>query len=90
MYKRLYNCVDEEDNLSSIEESIEGKITQRSNSDICQITTELLNNASQKLKSGKSDLLLKVTSDFFLNAPPILYDMLTAILRGYITHAHVS
>ena len=37
MYKRLYNCVDDEDNLSRIEE---GKITQRSNSDICQITTE--------------------------------------------------
>ena len=31
-----------------------------------------------------------MTSDFFLNAPPILYDMLTAILRGYITNAHVS
>ena len=72
------------------EESIEGKITQRSNSDICQITAELLRTASQKLKSRKSDPLLNVTSDFFLNAPPILCDMLTAILRGYITHAHVS
>ena len=68
----------------------EGKITQSSNSDICQITTELLKTASQKLKSGKSDPLLNVTLDFFLNAPPILYDMLTAILRGYITHAHIS
>ena len=27
MYKRVYNCVDDEDNLSRIEESIEGKIT---------------------------------------------------------------
>ena len=57
MYKRVYNCVDDEDNLSRIEESIEGKITQRSNSDICQITTELLKTASQKLKSGKSNPL---------------------------------
>ena len=90
MYKRLCNCIDDEDNLSRIEESIEGKITQRSNSDIRQITTELLKTASQKLKSGKSDPLLNVTSDFFLNAPPILYEMLTAILRGDITHARVS
>ena len=90
MYKWSYNCIDDEDNQSRIEESIEGKITQRSNGDICQITTELLKTASQKLKSGKSDSLLNVTSDFFLNAPPILHDMLTAILRGYITHAHVS
>ena len=29
MYKRLYNCVDDEDNLSRIEGSIQGKITQR-------------------------------------------------------------
>ena len=31
-----------------------------------------------------------MASDFFLNAPPILYDMLTTILRGYITYARVS
>ena len=86
-FAKMYNCVDDEDNLSRIEGSIEGKITQRSNSDICQITTELLKSASQKLKSGKSDPLLNVTSDFFLNAPPILYDMRTAILRGYITRS---
>ena len=49
MCKRLYNCVDDEDNLSRIEVSIESKITQRSNSDICQITTELLKTASQNL-----------------------------------------
>ena len=84
MYKRLYHCVDDEYNLSRFEESIEDKITQRSNNDICQITTKLLKTASQKLKSGKSDPLLNV------NAPSILYDMPTAILRGYITHAHVS
>ena len=54
MYTRLYNCVDDEDNLSRIEESIKGKITQHSNRDICQITAELLRTASQKFKSGKS------------------------------------
>ena len=69
---------------------LEGKITQRSSSNICQITTELLKTASQKLKSGKSDPLLNVTSDFFSNAPPILYDMLAIILRGYLAHAHIS
>ena len=69
MNKRIYNSVDDEDNLSRIEENVEGKITQRNNSDSCQITTELLKTASQKLKSGKSDPLLNVTSNFFLNAP---------------------
>ena len=46
-YKRLCNSVDDEDNISRIEEILEGKITQRSSSDICQITTELLKTASQ-------------------------------------------
>ena len=68
-----------------VEGSLECKITQRSNSGICQITT-----ASQKFKSGKSDPLLNLSSDFFLNVPPILYNMLTVILRGYVTHALVS
>ena len=37
-YKSLYDSVDDEDNLSDIEESIEGKITQSSYNGICQIT----------------------------------------------------
>ena len=82
--------VDDEDNLSKIEESIESKITPSSHSDICQIIAELLKTASQKLKYGKLDPLLTMTSNFFSNAPPILSDMLAATLWGYITHAHVS
>ena len=89
-YRNLYNSVDDEENLAKIEVSIEDKINQNSYNEIGQITAELLKTASQKLKSGKSDPLLSVTSDFFSNAPPILYDILAAILRGYITHAHVS
>ena len=90
-YKKLYNSVNDEENLFKTEEMLESKINQtNSYNETNIITAELLCVASQKLKSGKSDPILNVTSDFFLNAPPILYEMLAKILRGYITHAYVS
>ena len=89
-YKKLYNSVDDEVNLLDIEENLKSKITQTNNQDISPITSELLKTASKKLKSGKSDPLLSLTSDFFVNAPPILYDLLASIMKSYIVHAHVS
>ena len=63
----------------------EGKITQRSNSNICQITTELIKTVSQKLKSEKSDPLLNAhVSDFLLvsNLIPIVKDKLADVTNS--------
>ena len=89
-YKNLYNSVDDKTNLARIAENLESKINKDSLNDLKVITPELIKAASQKLKPGKSDPLLKVTSEFFLNAPDPLYDLLSLILTSFITHDHVS
>ena len=66
------------------------RISEKNYGDICHITPELVKTASQKLKPGKSDPLVCVTSDFFMNAPSILYELLSSILKSYIIHAHIS
>ena len=88
-YKILYSSVDNKTNLARIAENLESKVNKASLNDLKVITTKLIKAASQKLKSGKSDTLLKVTSDFFLNAPAILYDF-SLILKSFITHDYVS
>ena len=50
----------------------------------------MLKSATQRLKPGKTDHLLEVTSDCFRGAPDILYDLLTTKLNSYIIHGHVS
>ena len=89
-YKNLYNSVDDKTNLIRIEENLENKVNKASLNELNVITPELIKAASQKLKPGKSDHLLKVTSEFFLNAPAILYDLLSITLKSFIIHAHVS
>ena len=89
-YKNLYNSVDDKTNLARIAENLESKINKDSLNDLKVITPELIKAASQKLKPGKSDPLLKVTSEFFLNAPDPLYDLLSLILKSFITHDHVG
>ena len=54
------------------------------------ITCGIIKTASQKLKPSKTDPLLCVTSDFFMNAPIILYDLLSTIMKSYFVHGHVS
>ena len=96
MFDALNHCatatvhsLDDKTNLARIE-TLESKVNKASLNDLKVITPELMKAASQKLKPGKSDPLLKLTSEFFLNAPAILYDLLSLILKSFITHDHVS
>lgn len=76
-------------NLSIIESQLAEDIAVNDES-INRITPELIGEAMKKLNPGKTDPLLKVTSDFFINSPGILHKLLSMILRSYIVHSHVS
>ena len=88
-YENLNNSVDNKTNLIRTAEKLENKVNKASLKEL-NVTPELIKAASQKLKLGKSDPLLKVTSEFFLNVLTILYDLLSRILKSFITHVHVS
>ena len=54
------------------------------------ITKKVLTGASMKLKPGKSDPILDITSDCLINAPSILFERLSYIMRSYLIHGHLS
>ena len=54
------------------------------------ITCDIIKTESQRLKPGKTDPLLCVISDYFVNAPIILNDLSSIIMKIYFIHCHVS
>ena len=72
---------------------VEENISQRiKNTDICEvlkITPTLVKEASKKLKPDKSDPVSEFFSDYLINAPDILYQHLSDVMKTYITHGHL-
>ena len=89
-YKRLYNGVNDQENLSTFKSKLNREINQRSCKYSSLLTPELIRQSSQKLKSGKTDPLVSITSDCLVNGPQILYGILSFCLQSYVNHGHVS
>ena len=84
--ENLYNSVDDSNDLLIVEESISQRIK---NTDICEvlkITPTLIKEASKKLKPDKSDHVPEIFSDYLINAPDILYQHLSDVMKTFITH----
>ena len=59
-YKKLYNSMDDKENISSIEETLEERIDENSWSQIDSITWKTVKDCSKKLKCKKTDPLFVV------------------------------
>ena len=58
--------------------------------DVNKVTPEVVTEAVSNLKAGKSDPCYSFSSDCFKNAPPVLFDLLAALIRSFLIHGHVS
>ena len=89
-YEKLYNGVDDKANLLELERFLELNISDRSQFHVDKITAEIVKKSALKLKPGKTDPVMSITSDCLLNAPDCLYQILAVCMRSYIIHGHVS
>ena len=89
-YENLYNAVDDEQNLVELEDSMEGEISQQDLTFVKRIDSHEMKRCAKKLKSGKKDPVLTMTSDFLINAPDILFQILSLCMRSCIIHSHIS
>ena len=90
-YEKLYNSVDDKENLRHLEFELEGLIDVNSLEFIDRISPDVVRSATQKkLKPGKTDPVVDITSDFLIHAPLQLFGILAACFKSYIIHAHVS
>ena len=84
IYKQLYNSVNDREEVLKISDQLETKISFSSLEDVNQVTAARVKEATEKLKDGKSDPICDISSDC------ILFDLLAAVIRGYLIHGHVS
>ena len=89
VYKKLYNSGKDEVALNKIDEIVEKSI-KTDLDEVRKVTSNLLKDASKKLKPNKSDPLIDITTDCLINAPSILFDNLAIVLQSYLIHGHVT
>ena len=89
IYRRLYNSIDDEENMIKVNKRVELSINENSHDDVKRITPEILEKATCKLKPGKCDPIMRFTSDFIKNGPKELFKSLSIMYQGFVTHAHI-
>ena len=89
-YEKLYNSVDDESNIAELGETINGMIAEENLQHVDKITDNVVKEATLKLKPGKTDPMVEITSDYLINSPDILSQILTACLKSFIKHGYVS
>ena len=87
-YEKLYNSANDEAKLVEVLKETEAMVTECSVKDVEKVSPELIREATQKLKAGKSDPMYSFTSDYFKNVGELLYDKLSIMIRGFLVHGH--
>ena len=90
IYSKLYNSVDDQENLKKIADEIESKINQNSAKEVDKVTKDLIGEAIKKVKPDKSDPVFDYSSDCLKNAPEILLEHIITIIRCFLIHSHIS
>ena len=90
-YGKLYNQVDDKENLSVLERELHGMISKESLEFVDRISASTVKSVVQtKLKSAKRDPTADISSDYIIHSPDKLFHLLANCFRGYIIHSHVS
>ena len=89
IYSKLYNSANDDDEMNDIIKKVEELTTQDKVRDIEAVTPEVIKQAAQKLKPGKSDPLFTFSSDCIKHGPDRLYSVLSSMYQGFMFHAYV-
>ena len=89
-YENLFNSAGTEDAMVNIKVKLEELINDNSVREVEKVTADVVKQACSKMKSGKTDVTDAYSSDVFLHAPDILFELLAAVFRSYLTHGTVT
>ena len=90
IYSRLYNSVNEREELNALYAAIDSQVSNADISEVSKISTDVVREAVSHLKKNKTDPLFKFTSDCLSNAPSILFEHLATVFRSWLIHGHVT
>ena len=69
-----------------VKNHLEVSINQDDIKFIEKIDLGVFKSSARKLKPGKTDPVLKITSDFIVHAPDIVFQLLSMCLKSYMMH----
>ena len=90
VYERLYNSVDDKENLMAVLQHLNININSSNLNDVEMITPKLIEQAISKLKNDKTDPIFQFNSNCLKNAPSNLCVHLAKLFKMFLIHGHVS
>ena len=90
IYSKLYNSVDDAENMAKVSSEVETKVNNLSIKDVEKVTPEIIKAATEKLKPGKSDPIYTFSSDCIKVDSKLLAEYLSIIIKCYLVHGHVT
>ena len=89
-YEALYNSANDGEELLRVQAETEAKVDDSSLETVNKITPDIIKQATQKLKPGKSDSVFSFSTDCFKNGTGSLFVNLSLVLQSFLVHGHVS
>ena len=84
VYEALYNSVNDDQGLEELRRKLLAAGISASDTD--NITPEIVKQAVNKIKSGKTDVSGQFSSDALLNAPDNLFCLLSSLFKAFFIH----
>ena len=89
IYKDLYNCVEDGEEVAQISDEIEAQINEKSLEDVNKVTIYEVKKAASRLKPGKSDPSFSFSSDCLKVDSYLLADHTATMIRSFLVHNHI-
>ena len=90
VYEKLYNSIDDSEEMSKIQNEVEGCIDEKSLCDIDQVNADLIAQVVKEINTNKSDPVFMFNSNCIKHAPLSFHKHLANIIKCYLIHGHVS
>ena len=89
IYKDLYNCVKDADEIGAIQAEVEEKVTSEALKDVKKVTPEQVKKAAAALKPGKGDPEYSFSSDCLKVDSVLLAEYTAILIRSFLIHNHI-
>ena len=90
VYEKLYNSVEDTDDMEEVKRYLNEKISANSLTDVNAVTPQLVEEAINLLKNDKTDPVFVFNSNCLKNAPFLLCEHLANLFKTLLVHGHIS
>ena len=90
VYDNLYNSANSEAEMQVLTGKVQELVTAEAIQEVSRITGNVVKEAVCHMKTGKTDVSACFTTDALLHAPDIMFEQLSVIFRGWVTHGKIT